>query len=193
MKKLSTGKTILVSLLVLLVLTALWSVGVYNGFVSSDESVNEKWANVQSAYQLRADKIPNLVAIVKAYSDYEGTVLTEITQARAAIMSAKTPAQLEAADSQLSSSLKSLFAVVENYPDLKANENYLSLQDELAGTENRIKTERDIFNKAVKEYNINVRAFPKNVLAGMFGFTQKEMFEAAAGAETAPSVKDLMK
>lgn len=186
-----TWKIVLIAVGVLLLLGIFWVIGSYNGLVSSEEQVNEKWANVQTAYQRRADLIPNLVAVVKEYSDYEGSVLTEITQARSAIMSAKTPGELQAADSQLSSTLKSLFAVAENYPDLKANENYLSLQDELAGTENRVKTERDIFNEAVKEFNVKVRRFPTNIIAGMFGFEKKEMFEAAAGTETAPDVKTL--
>ena len=166
----------------------MWFVGSYNGLVSNDELVNEKWANVQSAYQRRADLIPNLVETVKAYSDYEGSVLTEITEARASVGKAGTPAQLQAAGNELNSALSKLMVVVENYPNLKANENYLSLQDELAGTENRIKVERDIFNNAVKTYNIKVRRFPTNIVAGMFSFEKKDMFEADAGTDEAPKV-----
>jgi LemA protein len=191
MKKLSTGQIVLIVIGAVLLLTLLWVVGSYNSLVRQDESVNEKWANVQTAYQRRADLIPNLVETVKRYSDYEGEVLTEITNARASVGKATTPAELQAADAELNSALSKLLVVVENYPNLKANENYLSLQDELAGTENRIKTERDIYNNAVKEMNVKVRRFPTNIVAGMFGFEKKEMFEAAAGAETAPDVKGL--
>ena len=190
MKKLKTGYLVLIVIAAIVLLSVLWVVSSYNGLVKSDESVNEKWANVQTAYQRRADLIPNLVETVKAYSDYEGSVLTEITEARASIGKAATPSQLQAAGNELNSALARLLVVVENYPNLKANENYLSLQDELAGTENRIKTERDIYNKAVKDYNIKVRRVPTNIIAGMFGFDQKEMFEAAAGAN-APVVADL--
>ena len=135
--------------------------------------------------------IPNLVEAVKAYSDYEGEILTEITNARSRIGSANTPSELAAGDAMLSSALSRLLVVVENYPNLKANENYLSLQDELAGTENRIKTERDIFNKAVKNLNIRVRRVPTNIIAGLFGFEKRELFEAEAGADIVPDVKGL--
>jgi LemA protein len=191
MGKLSTGAIVGISILAVVVILLLWVWGSYNSLVGLDESVNEKWANVQTAYQRRADLIPNLVETVKQYSSYEGSVLTEITQARAAVGSAKTPAELQAAGANLDSALARLLVVVENYPNLKANENYLSLQDELAGTENRIKTERDIFNTAVKNLNVRIRTFPSNIIAGMFGFEKREMFEAAAGAENAPEVKTL--
>lgn len=191
MKKLSTGYTVLIVIGAILLLSIFWVVLSYNSLITLDESVNEKWANVQTAYQRRADLIPNLVATVKQYSDYEGSVLTEITNARASVGKATTPGELQAAGNELDSALARLLVVVENYPNLKANENYLSLQDELAGTENRIKTERDIFNNAVKNFNIKVRRFPTSLIAGMFGFETKEMFEAAAGAETAPNVGGL--
>ena len=190
-KKLKPLHITLIIIGAVLLLLVLWVMGSYNSLVGADELVVEKWANVQSAYQRRADLIPNLVETVKQYSDYEGSVLTEITNARASIGKASTPAEFNAADAELNSALSRLLVVVENYPDLKANENYLSLQDELAGTENRIKTERDIFNKAVRDYNIRVRRFPTNMIAGMFGFEKKESFEAAEGSEIAPSVKGL--
>ena len=147
-----------------------------------------KWANVQTAYQRRADLIPNLVTTVKAYSTYEGDVLTELTKARASVGSAKTPAELQAADGQLNSAIARLLVVVENYPNLKANENYLSLQDELAGTENRVKVERDAYNQAVKDYSIRIRRFPTNIVANMFGFGPREMFKADEGSATVPKV-----
>ena len=186
--KLSTGWIVAIGIIAILLITTLWAAGTYNNLVTKDEETNRAWANVQSAYQRRADLIPNLVATVKAYSTYEGDVLTQITEARSGLMNAKTPGQLDAADANLNSAISRLLVVVENYPTLKANENYLSLQDELAGTENRVKTERDIYNSAVKDYNINVRRFPSNILAGWFGFGQKESFAAAPGSENAPKV-----
>lgn len=187
--KLSPGWIALIAIGAIVFFGVLWFIGSYNGLVRADETANEKWANVQTAYQRRADLIPNLVETVKAYSNYEGDVLTELTKARASVGSAKTPAQLQAADAQLSSALSRLLVVVENYPNLKANENYLSLQDELAGTENRVKAERDIYNKAVKDYSIRTRRFPTNIVANMFGFGPKEMFEADEGADKVPEVK----
>ncbi len=178
-------------LFLLVLLIGFWIAGTYNSLVSSQENVMNKWANVQSAYQRRADLIPNLVAVVKKYSDYEGEVLTEITNARASIGSAKTPRELAEADENLNSALSRLLVVVENYPNLKANENYLDLQAQLEGTENRIKVERDLYNNAVREYNTKIRRFPTNIIAGMFGFTQKEYFEAKKGSENAPDVKQL--
>jgi len=186
--KLSPGWIVLIAVGVILLLTVFWFIGSYNSLIRVDEAVNEKWANVQSAYQRRADLIPNLVETVKAYSTYEGDILTEITNARASIGKAGSPAELQAADAQLTGALSKLLVVVENYPNLKANENYLSLQDELAGTENRVKVERDIYNKAVKSMNIKVRRFPTNIVAGMFGFEKKDMFEADEGTDVVPDV-----
>lgn len=186
--KLSAGWIALIVVGAVVLLSVLWFIGSYNGLVRADETVNEKWANVQTAYQRRADLIPNLVETVKAYSNYEGDVLTQITEARASVGKAATPAELQAAGNELNSALARLLVVVENYPNLKANENYLSLQDELAGTENRIKVERDLFNNAVKDYSVKIRRFPTNIVANMFGFGPKEMFEAEAGTETAPKV-----
>lgn len=186
--KLSPLSITLIVIGVILVLSVIWFIGSYNGLVKADETVNEKWANVQTAYQRRADLIPNLVETVKGYAAHEKEVFTAVTEARAAIMSAKTPAQLQAADTQLTAALKTLFAVAENYPNLKANENFLSLQDELAGTENRVKVERDIYNNAVKALNIKTRRFPTNIVANIFGFEKKEMFEAEAGTEKAPEI-----
>jgi LemA protein len=186
--KLSPGWIALIVVGAIILLSVFWFIGSYNGLVKADETVNEKWANVQTAYQRRADLIPNLVTTVKAYSDYEGDVLTQLTEARASVGKATNPAQLQAADEQICSALSRLLVVVENYPNLKANENYLSLQDELAGTENRIKVERDIYNQAVKDYSIKIRRFPTNIVANMFGFGKKDMFQADEGAATAPVV-----
>jgi len=162
--------------------------GSYNGLVNADEEVTQAWGNVESAYQRRIDLIPNLVATVEGYKIHEKEVLTEITEARSKITQAQTPAELTSGDAALNSALARLLVVVENYPNLKANENFLSLQDELAGTENRIKVERDRYNEAVKKMNVKVRRFPSNIVAGMFGFETKEVFEAEEGAEIAPEV-----
>ncbi len=178
-------------ILLVLVILGMWIGGTYNSLVGMDEGVNGAWGNVQTAYQRRADLIPNLVATVKAYSDYEGEVLTEITKARASIGSAQTPEQLAAADQELTSALSRLLVVVENYPNLKANENYLDLQVQLEGTENRIKVERDVYNGAVRNFNVVVRRFPSSIVAGIFGFSQKEYFEAQDGSENAPDVGNM--
>ena len=173
----------------------MWFVGAYNGLVSSDENVAQKWGNVQSAYQRRADLIPNLVETVKGYKNYEQQTLTQITQLRSEAGQAKvdvskatTPDQMQVASQNMDGVLSRLLVIVENYPDLKASENFLSLQDELSGTENRIKVERDNYNVAVKDYNIRVRKFPTNIVAGMFSFGVKTAFEAQAGAENAVKV-----
>ncbi|MBD3203677.1 LemA family protein [Candidatus Woesearchaeota archaeon] len=176
----------------IILILALWIGGTYNSLVGLEENVNNAWGKVESAYQRRADLIPNLVATVKAYSDYEGEVLTDITQARASINNADTPEELAQADQQLNSALSRLLVVVENYPNLKANENYMDLQVQLEGTENRIKVERDLYNEAVRAYNTKIRRVPTNMIAGMLGFSQKEYFEADQGAQNAPDVGELL-
>ena len=178
----------LISIGLVVLFLVFWIAGSYNGLVSSDETVNEKWGYVQSAYQRRADLVPNLVEVVKGYAAHESDVFTAVTEARSRVGSANTPAELQEAGTSLDSAISRLLLVVENYPELKANENFLSLQDELAGTENRIKVERDNFNTAVKQMNIKVRRFPTNIIAGMFGFETREMFESDEGSETAPRV-----
>ena len=191
--KKNTNKIVLIIVAAIIVLAFFWVVTAYNGLVRSQENVNEKWANVQADYQRRFDLIPNLVATVKAYSGYEGQLLTAITNARSAWTQASTTQQQMQAANQLDSTLSRLLVILENYPNLKANENYLSLQDELAGTENRIKYSRTEFNNAVKDYNIKLRTFPTTMIAGMFGFTSKDMFESTTGAEQAPNVSELIK
>jgi LemA protein len=189
--KFPTLWVVLGGIALVLIMIALWIGSSYNGLVGLDENANNAWGKVQSAYQRRADLIPNLVATVKQYSKYEGEVLTEITKARASIGSAQTPAQLEAADGELNSALARLLVVVENYPNLKANQNYLDLQTQLEGTENRIKVERDVYNNAVKEYSVKIRTFPTNIIAGMFGFKAREYFQSKAGSENSPDVGGL--
>ena len=173
------------------VLILLWTVASYNGLVSKDETVKQKWADVESQYQRRADLIPNLVATVKQYTNYEGPLLTEITQARSAWTGAATTQDQVQAAGAMDSAIARLLVVAENYPVLKANEQFLGLQDELAGTENRVQYARSQYNEAVKNYNQQVRRFPTNLLAGMFGFEQKESFAAQDGAENAPNVDTL--
>lgn len=175
-----------------------WGVSTYNGLVSRDESVSSAWANVETVYQRRADLIPNLVNTVKGYAAHESKTLMEVTEARAkstAITidpSTATPAQMEAwmqAQGEVGSALGRLIAISENYPELKANQNFLELQKQLEGTENRISTERRKYNEVVRNYNAKIRRFPTNLIAGMFGFEKRVMFEAQDGAEAAPVVE----
>lgn len=174
------------------------SVGVYNTFVQTEETVNGQWAEVETQYQRRADLIPNLVNTVKGYADFEQETLTGVIEARAKATSITlqaddlTPENIErfqAAQDQLSGSLSRLLVAVERYPDLKANQNFLELQAQLEGTENRIAVARRNFNQSVQGFNSNLRTFPNNIFAGWYGFETKGYFEAAAGAETAPTVQ----
>ena len=182
--------------LIIVLLIIFWFVAAYNGLVTKDEGVKKAWGDVQSKYQRRADLIPNLIETVKGYKTYEQDVLENIVklrseagQAKVQVDDATSPAQLEAAMGSLDGVLSRLLVVVERYPDLKASQNFLALQDELAGTENRISVARDRYNDAVKLYNVKTRRFPTNIVANMFGFVQKEMFKAESGAETAPKVE----
>ena len=176
----------------------LWGVSGYNGMVSMDEVVQGKWANVETQYQRRADLIPNLVSTVKGYATHEKSTLENVVKARSEATSVKidptnlTPeklAEYQKAQGNVSAALGKLLMVAENYPQLKANENFLELQSQLEGTENRITVARKDFNDAAKDYNISIRRFPKNILAGLFGFDKKAYFEAESGAEKAPEVK----
>ncbi len=170
----------------------------YNSMVKLDEKVSEQWAQVENVYQRRSDLIPNLVNTVKGYANFEKDVLTSVTEARSKATSVNVDAsklnpesikQFQAAQGQLTSALSKLLVVVEKYPDLKANQNFLELQAQLEGTENRIAVERNKFNTVTQEYNTKIRSFPNNITAGMFGFSKKGYFEAEKGAEEAPEVK----
>ena len=181
----------------IIVVLVMWAIGGYNGMVKMDEQVQNKWANVETQYQRRADLIPNLVSTVKGYAKHEQQTLEDVVKARSEATQLKvdaenlTPEKLAAfqkAQSGVSSALGRLLAVAENYPDLKANQNFLELQSQLEGTENRITVARKDFNDAAKSYNQSIRQFPKNILAGMFGFEKKSYFEAEAGSEKAPKV-----
>jgi len=173
----------------------LWGVGTYNGFVKKQETMTTAWGQVENVYQRRADLVPNLVALVKSYSEYEQGTLIAVTEARAKAANATVNtenfdenefANFESAQNELGNSLNRLIFTVENYPDLKANEEYLTLQAQLAGCENRIQTERERFNETAKSYNQSIRRFPNNLIANMFGFEKRPYFEADAGAEKAP-------
>ena len=182
----------------IIVVLVMWAIGGYNGMVKMDEQVQNKWANVETQYQRRADLIPNLVSTVKGYAKHEQQTLEDVVKARSEATQVKvdaenlTPEKLAAfqkAQSGVSSALGRLLAVAENYPDLKANQNFLELQSQLEGTENRITVARKDFNDAAKLYNQSIRKFPKNILAGMFEFEKKSYFEAEAGSEKAPKVE----
>lgn len=170
----------------------------YNGMNGARLDVDQKWADVQSSYQRRADLIPNLVATVKGVANFETTTLTQVIQARASATQIKvdskdlTPEkmqQFQQSQGQLSQALGRLMVVSEQYPQLKANDNFKQLQDQLEGTENRIKVSRDAFNESVKNYNMRVTNFPGNILAGMFGFRERPSFQADQGAQNAPKVQ----
>lgn len=170
----------------------------YNGLIAKDEAVATAWGNIQSQYQRRADLIPNLVSTVKGYAKHESETLENVMAARAKATQVTinsdnlTPEKLkqyQAAQGELSQALGRLMAVSENYPNLKANENFSELQAQIEGTENRINESRQIYNSAVQTYNVSVRRFPANIVAGMFGFDKKNQFEAEAGAENAPKVE----
>lgn len=170
--------------------TVLWAIGTYNSLVQKDVSSEKAWGNVETAYQRRADLIPNLVEVVKGVANFEKSTYLAVTEARTKWLNAQTVDEKMVAGQEMESSLSRLLVTVENYPELKANENFLSLQDELAGTENRVKFERDNYNEEVKKYKQAVRMFPSNIIANMYHFDvdKWKMFEAEEGADTAPEV-----
>ena len=188
----------LIITIVVIVLVALWGILSYNGLVENDEKVSNKWANVETQYQRRSDLIPNLVNTVKGYAKHESQTLEAVMAARSQATQVKidpsncTPQQLAAyqkAQGDVTTALGKLLAITENYPDLKATDNFKMLQDQLEGTENRINVARKDFNDSAKEYNTSLRRFPRNIIASMFGFEKRNYFEAEAGAEKAPKVE----
>lgn len=190
-------RRLLFGLIGLFAISSLSSCG-YNTMVSQDENVKSKWAQVENAYQRRADLIPNLVTTVKGAANFEKETLTQVVEARAKATSVivdpsnLTPEaiqQFQAAQGALTGSLSRLMATVEAYPELKANQNFMELQAQLEGTENRISVERRAFNEATQTYNSTVRTFPNNIMAGIFGFKEKGYFQAEAGASTVPEVQ----
>ena len=176
---------------------ALWVVGKYNAMVTAEENVETSWAQVENQYQRRSDLVPNLVATVKGYATHEEETLEAVVQARnnatqvtidPSRATAEQLAAFQNAQGQLGTALGRLLAIAESYPDLKANQNFLELQAQLEGTENRITVARNAFNEQAKLFNVLIRRFPNNVIAGMFGFEKRPYFEAEAGAEKAPTV-----
>ena len=191
-------KVTIIAIVAVVAIIAIWAISGYNNLVGMDENVSNQWANVETQYQRRADLIPNLVNTVKGYAAHEKETLEGVIAARSQATQIKvdptdlTPeklAEYQKAQGQLATALGKLLAITENYPDLKANQNFLELQAQLEGTENRINVARKNFNDAAKTYNTAIRRFPKNILAGMFGFDKRAYFEAAEGAEQAPQVQ----
>ena len=188
----------LIITVVVIALVAIWGISSYNGLVSMDENVSNQWANVETQYQRRSDLIPNLVNTVKGYAKHESETLESVMAARSQATQVKidpsncTPQQLAAyqkAQGDVTTALGKLLAITENYPDLKANQNFLELQSQLEGTENRINVARKDFNDTAKKYNTSLRRFPRNIIASMFGFEKRNYFEAEASAEKAPKVE----
>lgn len=189
---------IAIILLAVIAIIALWGVSRYNACVTAEENVETAWSQVENQYQRRADLIPNLVNTVKGYAAHEQSTLEQVVAARAQATAIQLDAtqltadQIQAfneAQGQLSAALGRLMAISEAYPDLKANQNFLELQSQLEGTENRITVARNAFNEQAKAFNVLIRRFPNNIIASMFGFEKKAYFEAEAGAEKAPTVE----
>ena len=185
-------------ILVLIGIVAVWAIRGYNSLVAADEAVGTAWSNVENQYQRRADLIPNLVNTVKGYAAHEKETLDAVVAARSRATQVTvdaenlTPEKLQEyqnVQGEVGAALGRLLAITESYPELKANTNFLELQAQLEGTENRISVERRNFNEIAKSYNTSIRKFPRNLLAGMFGFEKRPYFEAQAGAETAPVVQ----
>ncbi|MBR4805872.1 MAG: LemA family protein [Bacteroidales bacterium] len=192
MKKLSGG----VIILIVLAIIVMWGIGKYNGMVKESQKVEKAWGDVEAQYQRRADLIPNLVETVKGYASHENQTLQDVVNARAKATSITVDINDEAslkkfqdAQGELSQALGRLIAVSESYPDLKANQNFLELQSQLEGTENRITTARNAFNEAARSYNTGIMTFPSNIIANMFGFKSKAYFASKEGADVAPEVK----
>ena len=192
------GLVILIAVAAVVLGIFFWFQGNYNKMVKMDEGVQAAWSQVENVYQRRADLIPNLVATVKGYASHEQQTLEGVISARSKAtqitvnpedLTSEQMEKFQKAQGELGSALGKLLAITENYPDLKANTNFLELQAQLEGTENRIAVERKKFNDAARVYNTTIRQFPKNIVAGMFGFEKKPYFEAQEGAEQAPKVE----
>lgn len=175
--------------IIILVLIALWLISAYNGFVVLKERTKNAWAQVDVQLKRRYDLIPNLVNTVKGYATHERGTFEKITQARSAAMNAQSVSEQSAAESQLTGTLKTLFAVAENYPELKADSNFKQLQEELSNTESKIAFSRQFYNDTVQKFNVKIRVFPNNVIAGMFNFSEVEYFNLEGDQEARKSVK----
>ena len=187
-RRLKPWHIVLIVVAVLVVALAGYTISGYNGLVEQRQSVEQSESDIQSNLQRRADLIPNLVNTVKGYASHEESIMEEVSAARAALVGADNTGDQLAANDQMTSALNRLLAIAENYPDLKANTNFIQLQDELAGTENRINQARRAYNEAVKNYNPKIQRFPTNLIAGIFGFDAYDYFEASEGAQEVPSV-----
>lgn len=192
------GLVILIVVAVVVIALFSWGKNAYNGMVSQEEAVETAWSQVENVYQRRADLVPNLVATVKGYAAHESETLENVVAARAkatqttvdaSTLDAESIKEYQEAQGELGSAIGRLLMITENYPDLKANENFLELQSQLEGTENRITVERKKFNETARDYNTSIRKFPANILAGMFGFERKPYFEAKEGSDVAPTVE----
>jgi len=198
-KGLKIGCGVGVGLLIIAFIFISWIVGVYNNLVTLDEQVTQTWSQVENQYQRRADLIPNLVNTVKGVAKFEQETFTKVTEARSRVNQINVTSDMlndpqafqkfQAAQDNLSSALSRLLVTVEKYPDLKANENFLQLQAQLEGTENRISVERRKFNQAVQSYNTTIRRFPANIVANVAGFREKQYFKAVEGSDVAPKVE----
>jgi len=185
------GTVILIGIIVVLAIVGFSLIGTYNSLVSKNEAVETAYSQIDNQLQRRSDLIPNLVETVKRYAAHEEEVFTQVAEARAKLAGAGTPAEAAAADAQMTSALSRLLAIAENYPELKANQNFIQLQDELAGTENRIATARRDYNEVARDYNTTIRRFPTNIVAGIFGFERADYFEAAPESREAPDVGEI--
>jgi LemA protein len=198
-KGMIVGCSIAGGVLLIVAIFVIWGISAYNNLVTLNESVNQSWSQVENQYQRRADLIPNLVSTVKGYANFEKSVLTDVTEARAKVSQITVtkdilddPAafqKFQSMQGQLSGALSRLLVTVENYPDLKANENFLQLQAQLEGTENRIAVERRKFNETVQSYNTSIKRFPNSIFASLFNFKDKQYFKATTGSETPPKVQ----
>lgn len=188
----------IIAIIGILAILVVWGISAYNGMVSMDENVSTKWAQVETQYQRRSDLIPNLVNTVKGYATHEQSTLEGVVEARSKAtqvtvdpnnLTPEAIARYQKAQGEIGSALGRLLAITENYPDLKANQNFLELQAQLEGTENRITVARREFNEAAQEYNTTIRRFPRSIFAAMFGFDKRPYFEAQEGADVAPRVE----
>jgi LemA protein len=176
-------------ILIIIVILVAAIIGIYNGLIKLKNRVDEAWSDIDVQLKRRHDLIPNLINTVKGYAAHEKEVFEKVTEARTAAMGAQTPAEKENAENALSGTLKSLFAVAENYPDLKANQNFLELQHELTDTEDKIQAARRFYNGNVRDFNIKIETFPSNIIAGMLNFTKRDFFAAEEGDKEVVEVK----
>lgn len=189
MQRFRTGWIVLGIIIIILLVFGSSIIGAYNNLVSANENIDGKWSQVENNLQRRADLIPNLVETVKGYASQEEEIFTEIADARSRLIGATGVDEAARANDELSGALSRLLVISEAYPTLKSDRNFIALQDELAGTENRLAVARKDYNDAVQSYNVMVKRFPANILAGMFGYEKREYFEAAEGSKEVPKVE----